>query len=269
MSTAPNASGILLSSGIQALTQSVLSGQPAQLDSVTFGSAAGITVTDGVTSVSPTTEYAANGSIVTSNFENNQLSYELYLDETIGTFAIGNCMLYLSYEGTVIPFIWVVFPQAVNKVASTTTDPGNFIAIKITGNLISGSISITTTLSIGPPVIAGLPVVSNSNLLPTPSSSTFQQYVLDSVDVYNNPAIAARRNADNTWYATPILQKIDDHRFGWIYGGQFGDGYYEEWRQTIFGGFFLTTPSGFFTVIDGGANWAPADLTATIDGGTF
>lgn len=265
-----NAYSTLLNSAIPAIINSLLLGNTLQIASFSIGDAYGYTLNPNATQVGilNSVQFTGGTSYISTSTSGNSVSYVISLDNTLGNFTIGNVMLFLSYEGGTVPFIQTIFPSQVLKVAQSGSVVGNYIVIKLTADLGSSAVAATYTVEISDANVSILPNVNTELSLPNPSSSVFQQYIIDSVTTTDRPAIAMRRTLDNTWYGNGLIQRIADSRFGCIYGGIIGDGYQDFNGIDIWGGYFNTPSVDFTTTIDGGAAWAPS-LGNVLDGGQF
>lgn len=261
---------VVLDSGLSFIREAIITEIPISVSSYKIGSAAGFSGDSSATDVSGTLVYSGEQTQFTTAIDaDGNLIFTITLDETIGSFSIGNFLLFTTNASgnESSPFIHVILPFALPKTATVGPDPGNVLVFRITVGVIDGTATTTLNVTVADENIGVLPSVANESLLPAPGPSAYQHYVVQELIATNTPALAMRRVSDDTWWGNGFVNRIDDHRFGWAFGGFFGDGYQIKTNATVFGGFFETASGKFTSVVDGGDAWAVG--SSVLDGGTW
>lgn len=263
---------IFLSSGLRFIREALLTETPINITRFHIGSAAAFAPDTNADDVLNTVAYVGlSPQVATAVDDDDNIVYTITLGEDVGTFSLGNLMIFASNpqgDGSdVAPLIHVILPTATPKNATVGLDLGNTIAIRVTINLADGTATTALTLNYYNESLGVLPSVATEGVLPAPGPSAFQHYMVQQVTSSNAPAIAMRRTADNTWWGNGFVQRLDDYRFGWAWGGTMGDTYGVLQTSTIWGGFFETGGGDYNNTIDGGDAWLVS--SGTLDGGTW
>jgi hypothetical protein len=258
--------------GLNFLRAAIVNETPISVSTFHIGTAVDFYPDPTASEVSGTLVYTGNANqISTSQDADNNLIYTITLNENIGSFSVGNIMVFANVAGdggAGFPLWQTVLPYATQKLATVGEDLGNVLVIRTTINIVDGSALTTITINPVNELYGIIPSVATEVDLPAPSPSANPQYIIQNVTGSGVPAIATLRASDNLWYANGFLQRLDDHRLGWISGGWYGDGYYVIRNvSTVFGGFFETANGSFTGSYNGGDNWAVA--TNTLDGGIW
>jgi hypothetical protein len=183
--------------------------------------------------------------------DKDTLRYSMTLPETAGNFNIGNVILdFLMDDDTYIPGIWWVSDVAIPKERFTDTTVGNRFIISFHEKFIdfAGAVAITVT----PPVRASLPQYLNQGALVTAETTLYQQLVIQHHSIGRTPVFVTRRPQDNKYYATGYMQRLESPYFGAVHGGFMADGYNQYYGEWVWGGWFISPPSEYREVIDGG-----------------
>lgn len=264
---------ILLNAGKSALARAIAEGRKLKVVAFRIGQAANFTpVVNGI-NPSPTIIYSGDASAVKSSLINeDEIRYTVTLIEPIGSFNVGNIMLFLGDEkqpGVLIPYLHGVLPVPLPKYKQQgTTTIGNRLDINITAKYTN--VSEAFTLNVTPSSLSSLPNYRDEFDLPIPSQAVHQQVVLQNTTPTGAPSIIVRREIDDSYYALTFFQRLDDPNFGGLAGGVAGDNYAPFFGEYIAGGLFKYPPSAFNLKADGGDSWGvPLENDYPIDGGNF
>ena len=262
---------VLLNSGKAALAAAIAEGKKLKVAAYRVGQAANFEPSVAATNVAPTSMYQGTAATIdTSLINGDEVRYTITLLEPVGPFNIGNVMLYLAEDdGSLIPYLYGVLPIAVPKYKSNPPATiGNRLVFNMTAKYTN--VSEAFELTVVTPVFASLPNYRDEYDLPQPQSASYQQSVLQNNTNTGSPAIAVRREIDNSWFVQTHFQRIDDPDFGAMKGGVAGDAYLPFYGNYFSGGVYITPLAGFDRNLDGGASWeVPGEADIPVDGGAY
>jgi hypothetical protein len=183
----PDNLAILTNAGLQACLDAGVSGFKVNITSFQIGSDVGfLPAVDDV--AVHTFVYQGQADELTFVINNpNQITYRILLDQSSGTFLVGNIGLFLE-DGTL--FALVVLPAATLKVQQQAPEiAGNFKAFDI---LVSfANLNSLVQFEINEAFPASLPFVNTEVGLPDPTNADFNLYVVSQNSLFNNlPTLA-------------------------------------------------------------------------------
>lgn len=169
----------------------------------------------------------------------NELKSTLTFTEDAGDFNIGNIVLDLLVEDEYVPFLIWVSDIPIPKIAfnKDTGAIGNRLALSFTEKV--ENIDEVLDINVLPTIYASLPQFSNEVAVPPAATALFQTGILQTWGTSFRPALFARRSIDDTYFGSPLLDRIDSPYFGerdggitgtikapyngiWMWGGHFG-----------------------------------------------
>lgn len=263
---------ILTNRGKEALARAIASGNKLRVTKFNVGSAANFTPAATDLDVKPQIVFSGGASLISTSIVNqDQIRYVITIPEPEGPFSVGNIMLFFydPEENEYIPYLFGVEPVAQPKYKS---DPPS-----VTGNRLMFGLTAKFTnvaqafdIKVVSPTYSSIPNIRDEFDLPTASSASFQQYVLQNTTITGAPGLAARREIDNSWFMNTFFQRLDDPNFGALLGGIAGDRYLPFYGDYYAGGRYDTPNAGFDRYLDGGNNWTiPTELDLPVDGGLY
>lgn len=263
---------VLLNSGKTALARAIAEGNKLKVVAYRVGQAANFEPQVNATNVQPVSMYQGEASTVdTSLINGDEVRYTITLLEPVGPFNVGNIMLFLQGDSdtALVPYLYGVLPIAVPKYKNNPPQTiGNRLVFNMTAKYTN--VSEAFELKVITPVLASLPNYRDEFDLPAPQFASYQQLVLQNNTNTGSPALAARREIDNSWFLMPFFQRVDDPSFGAMKGGIIGDGYLPFYGDYFAGGTYITPSAGFNRTLDGGPSWAvPGETDTPVDGGMY
>jgi len=262
---------VLLDSGKSALARAIAEGNKLKVGYFRVGLAANFQPSVAATNVAPTSMYEGTAAVIDTSLSNgDEVRYTVTLLEPVGPFNVGNIMLFLQGDsGEKIPYLYGVLPIAVPKYKSNPPATiGNRLVFNMTAKYTN--VSEAFELTVVTPVFASLPNYRDEHDLPQPALATYQQSILQNNTNTGAPALAVRREIDNSWFMQPNFQRLDDPDFGAMKGGVVGDNYLPFYGDYYSGGVYITPLAGFDRNLDGGASWAvPGEADIPVDGGAY
>jgi hypothetical protein len=161
--------------------------------------------------------------------------YSMTLPEGSGPFDFGNIVLFANTsDGQALPLIKIALPFLVRKEPATTTlDPDNpyprpgdrmVITAYIVQNIEDSDGVPSITVTVTAPASAGLPMFDDESTLPPPVSQPWNQFVIQKHSLTGTPVIGTK-DANDTYWGSPLRQNLRDPNFGVNHGGYAGQGY--------------------------------------------
>lgn len=263
---------VLLDSGKAALARAIAEGKKIKTVAYRVGQAVNFEPQPNATNVAPVSVYQGTAATIDTSLVNgDEVRYTITLLEAEGPFNVGNIMLFLQDDATqaLIPYLYGVMPVAVPKYRNNPpATVGNRLVFNMTAKYTN--VSEAFSLSVVTPVYASLPNYTNEQGLPNPGQASYQQSILQNNTSTGSPALAMRRELDNSWFINPFFQRLDSPKFGAMDGGIVGDSYLPFYGEYYAGGFYVTPLAGFDRFLDGGSSWGvPGEADLPVDGGTY
>src|SRR6266481_5381813 len=241
----------LLNTGRNALVNALITNTPINITKLHISAIPNITLDPAATDVVGGIVYSSSsGNIFADVINSNELRILVKLDQTIGSFLIGNVVLFLD-DGT--PFMSGSITTAVQKlVQNLPSEVGNIVTLNMT--LTYTNVTTAVNVTILNPLYATLPFITDTNALPIAGFAAYDVYNVQNDVRSGRPVIVFRRASDNTWWSSPIVDPYDSADFGLVVldGGVLQDN-------------MLTAP----TRIVGGALYSPPLITRNIDFGQY
>lgn len=257
---------ILLESGERLLAKAIAEGRKIKITQVRLGSSAGfVPVTTG-NNVTPSVSFTGGSTyIVPSVINNDTVRYTVILPEHVGTFDVGNVMLFADDNGELVPFLWAVADTAVKKYARADGNLGTRLVFAM--KLKFMNISENVDLIVQSPTYSSLASYDTNLVIPNPSSATYQQFFIQNHSKLQTPVFVARRAQDNGYFGFPFMQRTDDPNFGVLDGGVLGDGYAPYLGRIYWGNYYITPEVEYTERLEGGqyANPSAFDDVAQAD----
>jgi hypothetical protein len=256
----------ILNEGNVLLTQSLTQQKKLKIKQYQIGDSSGFVPNGNEENQIGSLVYFGNeNTIITSTLSNEEIRYTITLDEGIGNFTVGNIVIYgdLDDSNDLKPFAIVSLNVGQQKIATIGNTQGNRIIIvfilKLSNN--SGTVSVT------------IPNVQNSNLpnyeteknLPDAADSAFRSLTITSHSKLLKPSFGIKKESNNTWLGTPFMDRVDNPRFGWLWGGVCGDGRQLNYDIFIEGSFYTSTIS---TEYDTGS-YEATEFVKIFNGGNY
>jgi hypothetical protein len=198
--------GTITTAGIAAIEAAGTTGPLVNITNFKIGDAYGFTPLATDTDIHGTQVYPPipdTGGLGTSPYiayfiqSNNTIIYRMYLPETSGGTAlspmlIGNIGIYTN-TGTL--FALVAYSIQYQKVAATGDVQFYDIVIQLNGQTVSGTLNLTVLN----PTYLSLPFVTTESGLPSPSSTVYNAYIVNTYSVSGDTALAVLDSTLNTW----------------------------------------------------------------------
>jgi len=186
--------------------------------------------------------------------------HTILLPENIGPFTIGNILVNGTHlDGTVIPFLSISMPFAVQKIRSdpnlneplSSPVPGSRFVIHVDiKHSIFGPVPSVTVVTAE---YANLAFFDSESSVPTPSLNPYSQFVVNNDTRTKAPAMVSKRS-DGTYWGISMFQNYRDPKFGILDGGVLGDKYTPS-QYGFISGYFYNTPETEYSSTVGGADY--------------
>jgi hypothetical protein len=256
----------ILIEGNSLLTTSLTQQKKLKIKEYRIGNSSGFTPNGNETNPAGSLVYTGTETtIITSAISDEEIRYTITLDEGIGNFTVGNVVIYadLNDDNILKPFAMTSLDVGQQKIATLGAVQGNRIIIvfvlKLSNNTGSVSVVIPNVQK------SSLPNYETENNLPNAESSPFRSLTIVSHSKLLKPAFGLKKESNNTWFGTPFMDRIDNPRFGWLWGGVCSDGRQLNYDIFIEGSYYPTSVSveydtGEYTTtnfikIDNGGNY--------------
>lgn len=248
----PTLDAKILTAGKTVISNALLGVTPAQPHSFSCGDEFGFDPDATDTAPRGNLVFTGDAAAITSHrLAEDTVRYVCQITEQHGPFTLGNLVLnVMNDSGSVVPFISVVFPVAVQKLnsdpnatASGYQVPGTRLAINIelkhTDEVEIASVTIVT------PDFAFLPSFETEATVPVGAALTYKNFVISHHTIVKRPILGTVDGNAIRW-GIPFSQQINDPGFGQLDGGDDSeDHFYYDGLEIIFGYFYLTPESAF------------------------
>jgi hypothetical protein len=204
----------------------------------------------------------------------HEITFIIYLDDTIGGFNVGNVMLYLNPDPTgtttsPVPFLWISLDTATEKDESDL--PNYIVGSRLLLQCAVEFPYITNAIDLSSlePFQVQLEVYKDETILPSPYVAEYDQYTIDTHTLYDAATLVIKDTKNGLWWAPLFSQCIDDPDLGVLRGGIVGISDFGS-SSTIdyLDGSNYKFDNSQLPLTDGGNNWLPPNQNP-IDGGSY
>lgn len=206
--------------------------------------------------------FTGDRSLVKVKYFDNDMSMRIsmVIPEDYNNVRIGNVVAYAFSQGQIVPILSIVLPNIVTKTSAFPElepevkfkYPSSRLVISAVVQYVEETPFDQVTINLISPEFSNLHFYGHSNDIPLGGVNPHQQFILNQMDGAGATPAFVTKDADDSYWTTPLWQDLNSPKFGIIDGGVHGQGYDEPRMKWLWGGMFSTDNTEFGGMIGGG-----------------